>query len=201
MLEKYYESALEDAKNSLLDDGVIIIPTDTIYGLACLCSSKVAIERIYDMKKRDKSKPLPLIVDSYKRLESVVCVKEEVIKRLSKYFPGALTIVCKRNPSFDYFGAETIAVRMINVPLVNKIIESVDSPLCLTSANLSGSENITDPMELVELFDGYIDCVFLDGKCKHSESTIIAINEDDTITLIREGKIKFENILREYNNA
>ena len=56
MLEKYYESALEDAKNSLLDDGVIIIPTDTIYGLACLCSSKVAIERIYDMKKRGKNK-------------------------------------------------------------------------------------------------------------------------------------------------
>lgn len=201
MLEKYYESALEDAKNSLLDDGVIIIPTDTIYGLACLCTSKVAIERIYDMKKRGREKPLPLIVDTYDRLLSVIDVDLSVINRLSKYFPGPLTIVCKINPKFDYFGAETVAIRMVNVPLVNKIIESVDSPLCLTSANLSNKENITDPMEIIELFDGYIDCVFLDGKCKNSESTIVKINDDNSLTLLREGKVKFENVLKEYNNA
>lgn len=201
MLDKYYESALEDAKNSLLDDGVIIIPTDTIYGLACMCSSKVAIDRIYDMKQRGREKPLPIIVDSYERLLDVIDVDLNLIKRLSKYFPGPVTIVCKRNPKFDYFDSQTIAVRMVNVPLVNKIIESVDSPLCLTSANLSNKENVTDPMELIELFDGYIDCVFLDGKCKNSESTIIKINEDASLSLIREGKVKFENILKEYNNV
>lgn len=201
MLEKYYESALEDAKNSLLDDGVIVIPTDTIYGLACLCSSNVAIDRIYDMKKRDKSKPLPIIVDTYKRLLEVVNVDLNVIKKLEKYFPGPITIVCKRNKEFNYFEAETVAVRMIKTPLVNKIIETVDAPLCLTSANLSNEENITDPMELVEMFDGYIDCVFLDGKCKNVESTIIKIEDDNSITLLREGKVKFENILKEYNHV
>ena len=137
MLEKYYKNALEDAKNSLLDDGVIIVPTDTIYGLACLSSSKVAIDRIYDMKQRGRDKPLPLIVDTYDRLLKVVDVDLNVVKKLSKYFPGPVTLVCKRNPDFDFFDAETVAVRMVNVPLVNKIIESVDAPLCLTSANLS----------------------------------------------------------------
>lgn len=201
MLEKYYKNALEDAKNSLLDDGVIIVPTDTIYGLACLSSSKVAIDRIYDMKQRGRDKPLPLIVDTYDRLLKVVDVDLNVVKKLSKYFPGPVTLVCKRNPDFDFFDAETVAVRMVNVPLVNKIIESVDAPLCLTSANLSNEENITDPMEIIELFDGYIDCVFLDGKCKNSESTIVKINDDNSLTLLREGKVKFENILKEYDNA
>lgn len=201
MLEKYYKNALEDAKNSLLDDGVIIVPTDTIYGLACLSSSKVAIDRIYDMKQRGRDKPLPLIVDTYDRLLKVADVDLNVVKKLSKYFPGPVTLVCKRNPDFDFFDAETVAVRMVNVPLVNKIIESVDAPLCLTSANLSNEENITDPMEIIELFDGYIDCVFLDGKCKNSESTIVKINDDNSLTLLREGKVKFENILKEYDNA
>ena len=201
MLEKYYKNALEDAKNSLLEDGVIIVPTDTIYGLACLSSSKVAIDRIYDMKQRGRDKPLPLIVDTYDRLLKVVDVDLNVVKKLSKYFPGPVTLVCKRNPDFDFFDAETVAVRMVNVPLVNKIIESVDAPLCLTSANLSNEENITDPMEIIELFDGYIDCVFLDGKCKNSESTIVKINDDNSLTLLREGKVKFENILKEYDNA
>ncbi len=201
MLEKYYKNALEDAKNSLLEDGVIIVPTDTIYGLACLSSSKVAIDRIYDMKQRGRDKPLPLIVDTYDRLLKVADVDLNVVKKLSKYFPGPVTLVCKRNPDFDFFDAETVAVRMVNVPLVNKIIESVDAPLCLTSANLSNEENITDPMEIIELFDGYIDCVFLDGKCKNSESTIVKINDDNSLTLLREGKVKFENILKEYDNA
>ena len=105
MLEKYYKNALEDAKNSLLDDGVIIVPTDTIYGLACLSSSKVAIDRIYDMKQRGRDKPLPLIVDTYDRLLKVVDVDLNVVKKLSKYFPGPVTLVCKRNPDFDFFGA------------------------------------------------------------------------------------------------
>ncbi|MBR3890773.1 MAG: threonylcarbamoyl-AMP synthase [Bacilli bacterium] len=201
MLEKYYKNALEDAKNSLLEDGVIIVPTDTIYGLACLSSSKVAIDRIYDMKQRGRDKPLPLIVDTYDRLLKVADVDLNVVKKLSKYFPGPVTLVCKRNPDFDFFDAETVAVRMVNIPLVNKIIESVDAPLCLTSANLSNEENITDPMEIIELFDGYIDCVFLDGKCKNSESTIVKINDDNSLTLLREGKVKFENILKEYDNA
>ena len=86
MLEKYYKNALEDAKNSLLEDGVIIVPTDTIYGLACLSSSKVAIDRIYDMKQRGRDKPLPLIVDTYDRLLKVADVDLNVVKKLSKYF-------------------------------------------------------------------------------------------------------------------
>lgn len=201
MLEKYYESALNDAKVSLLDDGVIIVPTDTVYGLACLSSSKVAIERIYDIKKRDKNKALPIIVNSFKMLEEVADVNLDNVRKLSKYFPGALTIVCKRKVSFDYFNFDTIAIRMIDTPLVNKIIESVGEPLSLTSANISNEKNIVDPIELVDMFDGYIDCVFLDGKCKNVESTIVKINDDGSLTLLREGKIKFENILKEYNNA
>ena len=99
MLDKYYENAIIDACNSLRDDGVIIVPTDTLYGLACLSGSKIAIDRIYQIKGRDKEKLLPLIVNSYKMLESVISVDMEKVKKLSKYFPGSITLVCKRNPN------------------------------------------------------------------------------------------------------
>lgn len=201
MLDKYYKEAINDAINSLKDDGVIIIPTDTVYGLAALASSKDGINRIYEIKNRDKSKLLPVIVNSYKMLEKILDVDITRVKRLEKYFPGALTIVGKRRADFDYYDAPTIAVRMIDSPLVNKIIDSVNEPLALTSANISNSSNITDPMELLEIFDGAIDCIFLDGKVKNQVSTIVEILDNGEIKLIREGKIEFEKILKEYNNA
>ena len=201
MLDKYYKQAIDDAIEALKNDGVIIIPTDTLYGLAALASSKVAIERIYDMKNREKSKLLPLMVNSYQMLKKVVEIDEETIKKISSFFPGAVTIVAKRNKEFDYYNADTIAVRMIESPLVNKLIESVNEPLALTSANISTKENILDPMKLIDLFDGYIDCIFLDGKMKNQESTIIEILDNKELKLLREGKVSFDKILKEYNNA
>lgn len=199
MLDKYYESALKDAYDSLKNDGVIIIPTDTLYGLAALASSKVGTERIFEIKNRSKEKILPIIVNSYKMLTSVIEIDLDKLKKLSKYFPGPITIVAKRNKNFDYYNVDTIAVRMIETPLVNKIIEMVNEPLVLTSANISNNANTLDPMELLEMFDGCVDCVFLAGKIKDEASTIIKLNDDDTLTLIREGKIPFNKILEEYN--
>ncbi len=199
MLDKYYENAIMDACDSLKNDGVIIVPTDTLYGLACLSSSKIAIERIYKIKGRDKDKLLPLIVNSYSMLEKVVSVDLDKVKRLSKYFPGSLTLVCNRNPNFDYYGANSIAIRMINSPLIDKIISEVKEPLALTSANISNEGNLLDPMELMETFDGSIDCIFIEGKVKDIASTIVKINDDNSLTLIREGKIPFNKILEEYN--
>ena len=199
MLEKYYNKALEDAVLSLKDGGVIIIPTDTIYGLAALSSSKDGIDKIYTIKNRDRKKLLPLIVNSYKMLEEVVDVDINKIKKLKKYFPGPLTIVCKRRESFNYFDASTIAVRMIETPIVNRIIELVNEPLALTSANISTEANINEPLELLETFDGCVDCAFIEGKLDNKESTIIEI-DDDKLILIREGKIPFSKIVEEYEH-
>ena len=200
MLDKYYTQAIDDAIESLKNDGVIIVPTDTLYGLAALSTSDVAINRIYQIKNRNKDKPLPLVVNSYKMLKSVINIDDSVLEKLKRFFPGALTIVAKRNDNFNYYNANTIAVRMIDLPLINKLIESVGAPLALTSANISNEDNISDPVKLIELFDGYIDCMFLDGKIKNCESTIIEITNDNDILLIREGKIPFDKILKEYNN-
>lgn len=200
MLDKYYDKAILDAKESLLDDGVIVVPTDTVYGLACLCSSKIGVERIYQIKNRDKSKPLPVIVNSYKMLQEVVDVDMSIIEKLSKFFPGALTIVCKKNENFDYYDTKTVAVRMVDTPLINKIIESVGEPLALTSANISNNDNIINPFDLLEVFDGVVDCVFIDNSVKGVESTIVEMLDDGSLKLLREGKIPFEKIVKGYRN-
>lgn len=121
--EDYNNKIIDDAVEVLENDGVIIVPTDTVYGLAVSSNSSVAIEKIYEIKKRNIDKRLPMVVDTYKRLASLCEVKEEQLKRLKKYYPGKLTLVLKKKNS-----ADTVAVRMINSEIINKIIDRLDCP-------------------------------------------------------------------------
>ena len=198
MLDKYYDNAIKDAVSSLKNEGIIIIPTDTVYGLAALSSSKEAIERIYLAKGRDKNKLLPLIVNSYDMLLRVLDINIDYVKKLSKFYPGPLTLVGKRNPNFDYYNSATVAVRMINLALVNKIISEVNEPLALTSANISNTGNVSDPSELLDIFDGYVECAFFGGNLSNEASTIVEIDENGNLKLIREGKIPFLKVKEEY---
>lgn len=198
-MDKYFDKAINDACKSLENNGVILLPTDTVYGLCCL-ANKDAITKLMEIKKRDTNKLLPIVVNSYKMFESVCDIDMNYIYRLNKFFPGALTLVCKRKKEFDYFDASTIAVRMIDDALINTIISKVNMPLALTSANISNKEMDKDPSKILEKFSKYIDCAFIGRENEKRPSTIISISDDGKLELIREGKISFDKILKEYNN-
>ena len=120
--EDYNNKIIADAVDVLKSDGIIIVPTDTVYGLAISSTSDVAIKKIYEIKRRNLEKKLPLVVDSYDRLKSICDIDDDKLKRLHAYYPGKLTLVLKKKNS-----DETIAVRMINNEIINKIIEKLDS--------------------------------------------------------------------------
>lgn len=186
--EDYNNKIITDAVNSLKNDGVIIVPTDTVYGLAIDSRSESAINKIYEIKKRKLDKKIPLVVDTYERLTSICEVNIELIKRFHPYYPGKLTLVLKRKNS-----DETIAVRMINNEIINKIIEKLDSPLMLTSANISGKETSNDVFTILEEFEGKVDMVIIGNKMGEVNSTIVELKNDELI-LIREGAIPFKDI-------
>lgn len=186
--EDYNKKIIDDAVDILNDDGIIIVPTDTVYGLAIKSSSEVAKNKIYSIKKREFNKRLPIVVDTYERLMEVCDVDKEILKKIQPFYPGKLTLVLNKKNS-----NETIAVRMINNEIINKIIGKLDCPLYLTSANVSNNETSDDIMEIIEEFDGMVDMVIMGNKTSKTYSTIVDFTNNE-IKLIREGAIPFEKI-------
>ena len=193
--EDYNNIVIEEAVNALKDDGVIILPTDTVYGLAVSYNSEAGVKKIYDIKKRKLDKKLPIIVNSYEMLERYCDVDLCVIKRLHAFFPGKLTVVLKKKDSDN-----TIAVRMINNEIINRIIESLDCPLYLTSANESGEKPLNDIVDIVDKFEGVVDMIVVGNKLSNVPSTIVSI-DGDNLTLIREGSLCFNDIVDTYKRG
>lgn len=190
--QDYNNKIIDDAVSILNDDGIIVVPTDTVYGLAVRSDSEVAINKVFEVKKRDFSKKLPYIVDTYKRLKELCEITDDVLKRIQPFFPGKLTVVLKKKNSDD-----TIAVRMIDNEIINRIIDKIDCPLLLTSANISDEEVSDDIMKIVDIFDGKIDMIIMGNKVGKVSSTIVDLSEGD-IKLIREGSISFDKIRKYY---
>ena len=188
----YNQTIIDDAVKILNDDGVIIVPTDTVYGMCVRSDSDKAIKKIYEIKKRRVEKKLTIIVENYERLLSLCDVSLETIKRLQPYFPGKVTVVLK-NKNCD----DTVAVRMIHNEIINRIIEKIDCSLMLTSANISGCETSNDISVLMEEFDGMVDMIIMGHKVGKTSSTIVEINNNELL-LVREGVVSFDEIKKVY---
>lgn len=187
--EEYNNKIINDAVEILKNDGVIVVPTDTVYGFAIDSGSELAMKKVYEIKKRDLGKKLPIIVDSYDMLIELCDINKDVLKKFKKFFPGSLTLVLKRRNCED-----TVAVRMINNDMINSIISKLNRPLMLTSANISGEETYCDLLDIIEKFDGMIDMVIAGSSIGKVSSTIIKVISENEIELVREGKIPYEEI-------
>ncbi len=163
----------------------VVIPTDTLYGL-CM-SVDGDISKVYRLKKRDLSKPIPIGVRDIEMMRSIVHLNSLAEKLVRSFMPGALTIVLWAKKRI--FGWDKIAVRIPNHDIPLALMERI-GPITLTSANISGEKppvTIDDTMRLNVKYR--IDCGRLGGKA----STVIDLTEG--IKLIREGAIPYSRIL------
>ncbi len=140
---------LKKALSLIFQDEPIIVPTDTVYGLVSRYDSKVAIEKIYDLKNRDRKKPLILLGYNWEALKKFVRVetlRATYLRRLTKQWPGPLTIVLpasKKIPKFLNKGFTTVGIRVPNNKfLLNLLKQCPDQVLISTSANLSGESDL-----------------------------------------------------------
>ena len=189
------EKELEEVIDVLNKDGVIIFPTDTVYGLACNCYSEKAIERIFDMKNRARNKPICVLTNSVDKIKSVATVKEKEEKLVEKYMPGALTIIFDKKddtPDILTAGLNTIGVRIPNNKIALKILEKYPYPLATTSVNESGEAAGVDVQDFITNFDGKVDIIIDGGKTELQVASTIIRLEDDEIKIIREGSLKIE---------
>ncbi|HCG90324.1 MAG TPA: threonylcarbamoyl-AMP synthase [Dehalococcoidia bacterium] len=185
----------------LKNQGVVIIPTDTLYGIATSIDNETGINRIYQMKDRDQTMPLPVLVNSWEQSLSLIEGSSDTGYRLhQKFWPGALTMIFKKSKYVSNAltaGKDTVAIRMPAHYIPLYLTEMLGVPITGTSANHSGSPDITNLSDIPKTISNKIDHIVQSGPTpKGVPSTIIDLTGNE-VKLIREGKIKFKTILRE----
>jgi L-threonylcarbamoyladenylate synthase len=169
---------------------IIAYPTDTVYGLGCLATDEQAVKKIYRIKKRDKNKPLVVLVASKKMAEEYSYINRGQRQILNMYWPGPYTFILagkdKLAPSLSD-NRKNVAVRLPNSGFLIKMIERVAAPIVATSLNISGSQPITKVDCLDSIFIKERPDVVLDaGKIDNATpSHIWDITDEKNINIIR----------------
>jgi len=175
--------------------GIVVFPTDTVYGIGCDPYNKNAIKSLYQIKNRDPSKLFPILGFSKRELSEIAVFDEMADKISEKFWPGQVTLVLKlkdkklkQSLNLD----EKIAVRVPKNPCALSILKECKL-IVGTSANISGSQSFRDPEECIRNISGYD--LFVDGGIISSkgESTVVEINND--LKILRPGIISKEEIM------
>lgn len=178
-------------------DKVLILPTDTIYGLCANAFSKKAVERIFSIKKRPSNKPLIVLISNLRQLSLLTNeIPKDAILLIEKFWPGPLTLIFKKHG--EVFNdskneSKTIAVRLINDDFLKQVIEK-SNPIVSTSANISGNDFPLHFSDISKELINIVDCiVFRKEKLLNHESTIVSVVKKP-FKLVREGAISFDEI-------
>lgn len=192
------DKILEEIINVLNNDGLIIFPTDTVYGIACNSFSDKAINRLFKAKNRSFNKPIGVLTDSVSKIEMVSNQINSYEKELiDEYFPGNLTIVLNKKENVSNIltsNKQTIGVRIPDNEIALKILKSYPYPLATTSVNLSGCKEGTQVKDFINEFKNKVEIIIDGGKSKDIPSTIIRV-ENNKINIIRNGTLKIKELL------
>lgn len=191
--------ALADVANIVKKGGIIIYPTDTLYGIGCNPYDKEAVNKIFRLKKRSY-RPLPILCSDIKHAEELVHLGDIGRMLASRFWPGSLTIVAKiaanNLPKELTGGSEGLGVRIPDHRGALKIISLCGGYLVGTSANISGSETPDTPEGIMNIFDEEFDVLIYGGsKPSGTQSTVVDMI-GDSVRIIREGAVLSEELLQ-----
>lgn len=176
--------------------GVVVFPTDTVYGIGCDPYNQDAVNKIYKIKGREKMKRFPVLAYSKKEIQDIAFFDRISEKIADKFWPGPITLILKVKDKKieESLGLEgKIAVRIPNHPCALALLKDCRL-LTGTSANFSGQSPFDDSKKIVGEFSGY-DILLDGGKISDpGESTIVEVVRDE-LKIVREGKIKLESII------
>jgi len=169
--------ALTPAVEALQKGGVIIYPTDTVYGIGCDIFHSDAIRRIAEIKKRDSNKPFSFICASVAQISEFAFVPNWAFRLMNKVLPGPYTFVLearKTNIPKKMLGRRnTVGVRIPDDRICQLIVEQMGRPILTSSVNLAGGEPLTDPLGIPEEFSSRIDLAISVGPLLSESSTVV----------------------------
>ncbi len=183
----------------LKEGGVLVCPTETVYGLVANAFSKEAVEKIFEIKKRPKTKALSCNISSFEMFFKLTNCESLILKKLTeKFWPGPLTVVVEKKKevlNLVTANKKTVAVRFSSNEVLKKLTEYCNFPLVVPSANVSGFKSKTTVLEVYKELKGKVKFM-LDGKETQfkKESTIIEI-KGENFEILRQGAVEKEEIL------
>jgi L-threonylcarbamoyladenylate synthase len=199
--EPFGSDSIRDIARVLREDGVIVYPTDTFYGLGGNCLSQKALRKVFEIKRRPVSKGLPVLVSELKMAKRLAIELPRIFFVLAnRFWPGPLTLVLKAasHLSRELVGPKkTIGIRLPDVPWLQVLIREIGVPLIATSANISGQKEVASPEVAIRFFQGKVDLILDGGPTPGGlPSTVVDLTGEKPI-LVREGVIGNQE-LREF---
>ena len=173
--------------------GVIAYPTDTFYGLGVNCFIQKSVQRIYRLKKRRPSKPLSVLVSGRDMVRSLAVEIPSLFWKLAEQFwPGPLTVVLKASSALprEMLGpGDSVGIRMPGVSWLQELIAETDFPITATSANISGENEIEDPLKVKDVFSGKVDLIVDGGKTGGTQPSTVVDLSSSRFEILREGAV------------
>lgn len=195
MIKRYKINQVDEMAQILKNDGVISIPTDTVFGICASINSKIAYSKLIKVKRRPLNKAFPVMCSNIEQIKSIAIVDEIAEKLIKTFMPGPITLVLKKSstlPEYVTNGKDTIAVRMASSKTIEELITKIGSPLFMTSANQSGQlecSNLDEIEKACPSLDG-----MMEGEVFYSMGSTIVDCSSKEIKILREGPISFEEI-------
>ena len=203
-MKRYKQSEIEEVANVLKNDGVISVPTDTVYGICARINSSKAYLKLVSVKNRPSTKSFPVMCSDIEQIKSIAIIDEKALKLIKAFMPGPITLVLNKRPDvLSYINnagtreTDELAIRMAPTPFLKELIKEVGSPLFLSSANKSGKD-VCKSLDEIE-----IECPTLDGMVmgyvSFGEASTIIDCTDNDIKIQRQGPISEDEIIKVVN--
>ena len=201
MIKRYKEDEIDKLAEILLNDGVIAVPTDTVYGLCARINSKKAYEKLIKIKNRPLNKLFPIMCADKEQVRSIAILNNNAEKIMKAFMPGPITLVLdKREKLPNYIDNEytNIAIRIATSKWLAELIKKIKSPIFMSSANQSNGP-ICKNIKEIELYCPLIDGI-IEGDIPQGVASTIVKCTSDKLELLREGPISIDQINEVINN-
>ena len=195
MIKRYKQTEIEKLAEILKNDGVISVPTDTVYGVCARINSKKAHDNLVKAKNRPITKPFPIMCSDEEQIKSIAIVDEKAEKLIKEFMPGPITLILEKRPEMPEYlnnGKPTIAVRMATSKEVKELIIKTGCPIFMSSANRSGEPTCTN-LDEIENECPNLDGI-MEGTVKFGKGSTIVNCVSKELKILRKGPISIEQI-------
>lgn len=190
---------IKEAAQIIRDGGLVIFPTETVYGLACDAFNETAIKKVFEAKGRNDSKPLPVMIPSIDNIKSAAAkLNENSLKLGNRYWPGPLTMVVEKNPNIPLIataGLNCVGVRVPKNKIALALLSELGSPIIATSANLSDSQPPSNAEDAIKQLGNKVDLVLDGGTCGSGVASTVLDLTVMPAKILRQGFITKEMII------
>lgn len=194
-MRTYQKEQIKEVAQAFQAHQILAVPTDTVYGVGVLYGDLKDLERLKHAKHRPETKPIPMMVSNIEQMKQIAQVDRRIEQIVSRFLPGALTLVLRVKetvPKAYTNGLDTIAIRIPDEDFLLQVIQELNAPLLVTSANQSGAKTAICSEDVFEQLPN-IDGIVL-GRCKALQASTIVDCTQEELTILRPGPITLEQL-------